>query len=95
VGNFDSSIVEGCETDAEVSLGEMTSQAETELKEGTVTGSRVNLRTGPGTNYPSIKKLGRGDTVKILEHAFGWYKVQLLGGADSGWIAGWFVEIKK
>ncbi len=95
VGNFDSGSVEGCETEAEISVGEMTTQGSAELKSGYVTGNRVNLRTGPGTNYPSLMKLNRGDAVKIQEQAFGWYKVLLPDSDTDGWIAGWFVDMKE
>ena len=61
--------------------------------EGTVTANRVNLRTGPGTNYPSIKKLNKGDELKVKEQAFGWYKVVMDGGETTGWIASWFVNV--
>lgn len=59
---------------------------------GTVSGNRVNVRTGPGTNYPSLTKVNRGDVVTIKEQAFGWYKVVLPDGNTTGWIAGWFVN---
>lgn len=61
--------------------------------EGTVNANRVNLRTGPGTNYPSIKKLNKGDELKVKEQAFGWYKVVMDGGETTGWIASWFVNV--
>lgn len=60
---------------------------------GKVTGNRVNVRTGPGTNYPSVTKVNRGDMVTIKEQAFGWYKVVLPDGTTTGWIASWFVEL--
>lgn len=59
---------------------------------GRVTGNSVNVRTGPGTNYPSLAKVNRGDVVTIKEQAFGWYKVVLPDGATTGWIASWFVD---
>ncbi len=60
---------------------------------GTVTASRVNLRTGPGTNYPSIMKLNKGDELTIKEQAFGWYKVVMADGDTTGWVASWFVNL--
>lgn len=59
---------------------------------GRVTGNNVNVRTGPGTNYPSLGKVNRGDVVTIKEQAFGWYKVVLPDGSTTGWIASWFVD---
>lgn len=60
---------------------------------GRVTGNRVNVRTGPGTNYPSLAKVSKGDIVTIKEQAFGWYKVVLPDGTTTGWIASWFVDV--
>lgn len=62
-------------------------------KTGTVSGSNVNVRTGPGTNYPSILKAAKGTPVTIKEQAFGWYKVVLNDGNTTGWIASWFVRL--
>lgn len=62
---------------------------------GTVTGNRVNVRTGPGTNYPSLTKVNQGDVVTIKEQAFGWYKVVLPDGNTTGWIASWFVRTNE
>ncbi|WP_425059651.1 hypothetical protein SCACP_02470 [Sporomusa carbonis] len=56
----------------------------------TVTGNVVNIRTGPGTNFPVVTKVKKGATVTIKEQAFGWYKVVLADGT-TGWIASWLV----
>ncbi len=58
----------------------------------TVTGTSVNIRTGPGTNFPIVTKVSKGATLTIKEQAFGWYKVVLPDGATTGWIASWLVE---
>lgn len=58
----------------------------------TVTGSVVNIRTGPGTNFPVVTKVNKGATVTVKEAAFGWYKVLLSDGSTTGWIAGWLVS---
>lgn len=57
----------------------------------TVTGNSVNIRTGPGTNFPVVKKVNKGETVTIKEQAFGWYKIVLSGGT-TGWIASWLLN---
>lgn len=75
----------------EITAGESLS---IEGTKGKVTANRVNLRTGPGTNYPSITKVNRGDIVTIQEQAFGWYKVILADKTTTGWIASWFVELQ-
>ncbi len=59
----------------------------------TVTGSRVNVRTGPGTNFPVVTQVNRGDMVTLKDQAFGWYKVVLPDGATTGWIAGWLLNV--
>jgi len=59
---------------------------------GTITGSSVNVRTGPGTNFPMVTKINKGTTVTIKEQAFGWYKIVLPDGATTGWVASWLVD---
>lgn len=59
---------------------------------GTITGSNVNVRTGPGTNYPTVTQVGKGTAVTIKDQAFGWYKVILEDGTTTGWVAGWLVD---
>lgn len=59
---------------------------------GIVTGNNVNVRTGPGTNFPSTTKVNRGTQVTIKEQAFGWYRVVLPDGSTTGWIASWLVD---
>ena len=58
----------------------------------TVTGSKVNVRSGPGTNFPVITKVNKGVKLTLREQAFGWYKVVLTDGSTTGWIASWLVE---
>jgi hypothetical protein len=58
----------------------------------TISGSSVNIRTGPGTNFPIVTKVNNGATVTINEQAFGWYKVVLADGATTGWVASWLVN---
>lgn len=57
----------------------------------TITGSSVNIRTGPGTNFPIVTKVNKGTTVTVKEQAFGWYKVVLADGS-VGWVASWLVQ---
>lgn len=58
----------------------------------TITGSVVNIRTGPGTNFPVVTKVNKGATVTVKEAAFGWYKVLLSDGSTTGWVASWLVS---
>lgn len=64
-------------------------------KTGALTGNGVNVRTGPGTDYPSVSKINKGSVVTIKEQAFGWYKVVLPDGNTTGWIASWFVSLNQ
>jgi hypothetical protein len=59
----------------------------------TVTGTRVNVRTGPGTNFPVVTQVNTGDMVTLRDQAFGWYRVVLSDGATTGWIAGWLLDV--
>lgn len=65
---------------------------------GTVNGTDVNVRTGPGTSYASITKLNIPDQVTILEEVstsdtFSWYKVgfNLNGTYTEGYMASTYV----
>ncbi len=53
-----------------------------------VTGTRVNVRGGPGTNYGVVTKLGAGDSVEIIEDdGQGWVKMRPVDGGPEGWMA--------
>jgi hypothetical protein len=59
----------------------------------TVTGNKVNVRTGPGTNFPVVTQVNKGDTVTLRDQAFGWYRVVLSDGSTTGWIASWLLSV--
>jgi uncharacterized protein YgiM (DUF1202 family) len=50
-----------------------------------VTGDRVHLRSGPGTNYRIKASVVKGQTLYITETRGDWRKVTVHGG-DTGWI---------
>lgn len=56
-----------------------------------VKGDVVNLRSGPGTNYPVLRRLFRGEQLDLLETRGDWYRVRLASG-QTGWVAGWLVQ---
>ncbi|MBC7325916.1 MAG: N-acetylmuramoyl-L-alanine amidase, partial [Moorella sp. (in: Bacteria)] len=56
-----------------------------------ITGSYVNIRTGPGMEYEIIDVLPRGTELKLLEVAPGWYRVQLYDGR-RGWVSATYAE---
>ncbi len=57
--------------------------------------SYVNLRQGPGTNFPLVGTATRGnpdsEPMTVLSQSGGWYQVSLPDGR-TGWVAGWLVE---
>ncbi|GBG58197.1 ligand-binding protein SH3 [Sporomusaceae bacterium FL31] len=88
--------IEAFSPDNMLITGPLTSTAGTNLSingtMGAVSGNNVNVRTGPGTNFPSVKKVNQGESVTIKEQAFGWYRVVLSDGSTTGWIASWLVN---
>lgn len=56
----------------------------------TVTGNSVNVRSGPGVNFPVVAKVNKGTKVTLRENAFGWYRVTF--NNTDGWIAGWLLK---
>ena len=50
-----------------------------------VAGDVVNMRSGPGKNYPVVWELGKGFPLKILQKKGNWLKV-IDYENDSGWI---------
>lgn len=58
---------------------------------GTVTGTGVNVRAGPGTHYAIIAQLDMGTQVTVLGVEDGWARVRLADGRE-GYISTQFVE---
>lgn len=53
-----------------------------------VAGSRVNMRSGPGTNFGVITTLSQGTEAEILEvDASGWARLRVIGSGQVGWMA--------
>lgn len=62
------------------------SESEEQVRE--VSGNRVNLRNGPGTQYNVLSKLTRGEQVAILQDpGNGWLKLRVLETNRVGWLA--------
>jgi N-acetylmuramoyl-L-alanine amidase len=57
----------------------------------TVNGVNVNLRTGPGLDYPVATRLLEGQPITVLNERAGWYSVTTNTGA-GGWVFGAFVS---
>jgi N-acetylmuramoyl-L-alanine amidase len=56
-----------------------------------VTGSVVNVRAGPGTNFPPVGQVQKGAKLATVGASQGWYEVVLPAGG-RGWIAGWLTK---
>ncbi|MEP3329920.1 SH3 domain-containing protein [Sedimentitalea sp.] len=53
-----------------------------------ITGTRVNMRDGPGTIYPIIARLSIGQSVEVLsESGTGWLRLRTMPGQQLGWIS--------
>ena len=58
-----------------------------------VTGNRVNMRNGPGTDYEVVGQLVRGDTAEVLqEPGSGWVMLRAVDGGQIGWMSARFVS---
>lgn len=57
---------------------------------GTVTGSGVNLRSGPGTGYDVVATLSLGANAEIKGKSGGWYQVQTDNG--TGYVSGDYLQ---
>ena len=51
---------------------------------------RLNLRSGPGTQYRILQGIGTGDRVDILKRGEGWTQVR--AGEGDGWIPEGFLQ---
>ncbi|EAQ04098.1 hypothetical protein OB2597_08149 [Pseudooceanicola batsensis HTCC2597] len=57
-----------------------------------VSGNRVNMRNGPGTNHSIVARLSRGDSVEVLaEPGNGWLKLRVGDTGRVGWMADFLV----
>ena len=53
-----------------------------------ITGTRVNMRDGPGTIYPVITRLTIGHEVEVLgESGTGWLRLRTMPEEQIGWIS--------
>lgn len=64
-----------------------------ELGYGSVSGSNVNMRTGPSTQYSPIKRLQNNDLVYIIGINNGWYKV--ISENSIGYMRSDYVELTE
>ncbi len=64
-----------------------------ELGYGSVTGSSVNLRSGPDTSYPMVGTASYGERLYIIGLNQGWFKV--LRGSESCYIRSDFLQLTE
>lgn len=57
-----------------------------------VTGSSVNLRSGPGTANNIVARLTLGTEAEVLDEGNGWYRIRTADGAVDGWIFGKYLS---
>lgn len=58
---------------------------------GTITGSVVNVRSGPSTDHEILTKVNQGTQLKIIDQQADWLQVQLADG-KLGWVANWLID---
>lgn len=60
-----------------------------------IKGTRVNMRQGPGTNYPVVTRLTLGHEVEVLsESGTGWLRLRSMPEGTMGWISASLVTKK-
>ena len=61
-----------------------------------ITGTRVNMRDGPGTIYPVISRLTIGHAVEVLDDSgTGWLRLRTMPEKQIGWISASLVSKDK
>lgn len=72
-------------TDAEPAVAPVP-DPEKDIRE--ISGTRVNMRDGPGTIYPIIGKATIGQRVEVLsDSGTGWLRTRVFPGQQVGWIS--------
>lgn len=59
---------------------------------GTVTASRLNMRTGPSTSYSIMHVLWQGNVVKVIGQSGDWYQIKLSDGRN-GWVSKLYLQV--
>lgn len=60
-----------------------------------VSGTKVNLRQGPGTANAVVAQLTLGTEAEVLDSQNGWHQIRTVDGAVSGWIFGDFLTDQR
>lgn len=62
-------------------------------KVAVVSGSMVNVRSGPGTSNGVVGTVVQGNSLPVLGQSGDWVQVSLPATGGSGWVAGWLVAL--
>ena len=73
-------------------LGRYASVNAAAWRAGTITGSGVNMRSGPDTSYSVVTVLNQGTSVTIEGKSGSWYKVTV--GGSTGYVSGDYVSAR-
>lgn len=65
----------------------------TTIKTAVISEDVVNVRSGPGTSYSVLTKVGKGDTYQVLSQSSDWYQISI-NNETAGWVAGWVVTVR-
>jgi N-acetylmuramoyl-L-alanine amidase len=65
---------------------------ETSLGTGVVTGSTVNVRSGPGTDYEVLTTVQESEKITVASRSGEWYKITTSGGI-TGWMLSEYVTL--
>lgn len=83
-------VVSDADPDTQILIGE-TSWSAGKLPSTTVTASDVNFRQGPGTSYPVLTLLQKGDKLQVIDSQNGWFHAINPSGL-SGYVASWLTS---
>lgn len=59
-----------------------------------VTGTTLNVRSGPGTSNGVVAQVKKGDRLDVITKSGDWLKVKVPSG-KTGWVAGWLVKVES
>ncbi|ERI95681.1 NlpC/P60 family protein [Clostridiales bacterium oral taxon 876 str. F0540] len=59
---------------------------------GTVTASKLNVRSGPSTSYSIMHLLWQGNRVKVIGESGNWYQIRLSDGR-TGWVSKSYLKL--
>ncbi len=65
---------------------------ETNIGTGVITGSVVNVRSGPGTEYEVLTTVKKSERVKAISRSGEWFKISTSGGT-VGWVLGEYIDL--